>query len=163
MLSSGMFCGLSWFCLDVGEEGGFSKHEIKRRTGFKRETAILKYIMIVCNAKFETMTSIQLNLTWFEECILLFEMMWGKTHTRVGDLLGMYRIDRFQTLYSIIGSKLDLVLNCRRSWPSYASLEEDKLLRKDKWDEKYGNFRVMMWDDTNIPFAFKNSFVGGWV
>ena len=132
-----------------------SKSEIKRRTGFKSETAVLKYIMIVCNGNFNTMTSTKSNFTWFEEWMLFFEMMWGKTHTRVEDLLGMYRVDRFKTLYSIIECKLDLVVKCRKSWPSYATLEEDKLLRKEKWDEKYGDIRVVMWDDTNIPFTFK--------
>ena len=116
---------------------------------------MMKYIMIVCNANFDTMMSTQSNLTWFEEWMLFFEMMWGKTHTRVEDLVDMYRVESFKHYYAIIEHKLDLVLCCRQSWPTYASFEEDKLLRKEKWNEKYGETRPVMWDDTNIPFSYQ--------
>ena len=44
------------------------------------------------------------------------------------------------------------------SWPTYdVSYEEDKKLRKVKWNAKYDKKRVVMWDDTNIPFIFKPS------
>ena len=118
---------------------------------------MLKYIMTVCNGSFVKMMSTQSKLTWFEEWMLFFEMMWGKTHTRVEDLIKMYRIPKYNSYYSIIDQKLDLALACRKSWPAYASFEEDKLLRKEKWDNKYPNMRVVMWDDTNIPFTFKPS------
>ena len=84
-------------------------------------------------------------------------MMWGKTHTRLEDLVGTYRLDKNNTFYHIIEHKLDLVLDCRKSWPEFASFEEDKLLRKEKWEAKYPDMRVVMWDDTNIPFTLKPS------
>ena len=118
---------------------------------------MLKYTMIVCNGDFRTMQTTQSQLTWFEEWMLFYEMMWGKTHTRVDDLVATFHIERYETFYKIIDHKLDLVLNCRKSWPTYASFEEDKLLRKEKWNEKYGDKRIVMWDDTNIPFTFKPS------
>ena len=134
-----------------------SKREVKRRTGFKCKTALLKYVCIVCNANFKTMMNTQSSLTWFEEWFLLFEMLWGKTHTRVEDLVGIYQIANCSTFYSIIDQKLDLLLACRMSWPTYASHEEDSLLRKKKWNEKYKDARIVMWDDTNIPFTYQPS------
>ena len=74
---------------------------------------MMKYIMIVCNANFDTMMTTQSNLTWFEEWMLFFEMMWGKTHTRVKDLVDMYRVESFKHYYAIIEHKLDLVLCCQ--------------------------------------------------
>ena len=74
----------------------------------------------------------------------------GKTHTRLEDLIGTYRIANCKTFYKIIDYKLDLLLACRRSWPTYASFDKDKLFRKNKWNEKYKDVRVVMWDDTNI-------------
>ena len=118
---------------------------------------MLKYIMIVCNGDFNKMKQRQSSLTWFEEWMLFFEMIWGKTHTRVKDLVGLFRLDKNDTFYHIVDHKLDLVLECRRSWPLYSSFEEDALLRKEKWNEKYEGVRVVMWDDTNIPFCFKPS------
>ena len=44
-----------------------------------------------------------------------------------------------------------------KSWPKYASHEEDMKFRKKKWNEKYNKTRVVMWDDTNIPFRFAPS------
>jgi hypothetical protein len=38
----------------------------------------------------------------------------------------------------------------QQSWPVYASYEEDKELRKNKWGMKYENERIVMWDMTNI-------------
>ena len=49
------------------------------------------------------------------------------------------------------------VLKCRKSWPKYATHAEDIQMRKDKWKQKYEGKRVVMWDDTNINFAFKPS------
>ena len=134
-----------------------SKRQVKRRTGFKCETAMLKYIMIVCNGDFDTLTTTATNLTWYEEWFLFFEMMWGKSHTRVEDLVDLFRLEKNDTFYHIIKHKLDLVLACRTSWPTYATFEEDKLLQKEKWEEKYGESRIVMWDDTNIPFTYQPS------
>lgn len=35
--------------------------------------------------------------------------------------------------------------------------DEDKILKDQKWNEKYPKERVIMWDDTNIPFTCKPS------
>lgn len=39
----------------------------------------------------------------------------------------------------------------------YAKFDEDAALRKEKWNEKYNGQRIIMWDDTNIPFTYKPS------
>ena len=54
-------------------------------------------------------------------------------------------------------AKAQIILACRSSWPTYLSLEEDMLLRDEKWNIKYENKRIIQWDDTNIPFTFKPS------
>ena len=48
-------------------------------------------------------------------------------------------------------------LMCRNSWPKYASHEEDCTLRKEKWDLKHENKRVVMWDNTEYPFTYQPS------
>jgi hypothetical protein len=58
-------------------------------------------------------------------------------------------------VYRIFNQKLYLALVCRASWPTYASFEEDKALRDPKWNSKYEGKRIVMWDDTNVPFNFK--------
>ena len=55
----------------------------------------------------------------------------------------------------IFDSKLSIVMNCRASWPQFASSVEDSCLRKSKWNAKYEGKIVVMWDDTNIDFQFK--------
>ena len=42
-------------------------------------------------------------------------------------------------------------LKARNIWPKYASYIEDKHLRKEHWNDEYENFRIVMWDNTNIP------------
>ena len=39
---------------------------------------------------------------------------------------------------------------CREKWPRYATYDEDRDLRKEKWNEDYDGFRIVMWDNTNI-------------
>ena len=130
--------------------------EIKRRTGFSGEISMLSYIMIVCNGEIDEMTKTTSQmLTWFEEWLYYFEALWGRTHTRWEDLSAMYRISDRKIARNVFDSKAYLVLCCRSSWPVYVSYEEDKTLRKEKWNEKYDKKRIIMWDDTNIPFCFK--------
>ena len=57
------------------------------------------------------------------------------------------------TLIEVFDHKLSIVLRARKSWPKHASFEEDCLLRKDKWNNKYTNERVVQWDNANIEMA----------
>jgi hypothetical protein len=45
----------------------------------------------------------------------------------------------------------------RATWPKFVMFEEDVELHKSKWDIHYKNKRVIMWDNTNVPIAFKPS------
>jgi hypothetical protein len=132
---------------------------IKNRTGFGNEGEMMAFIIVVCNADMEKINStVTSHLTWYEEWMLYFEAIWGKTHTSWDDLfLERFDLKSRAKMYDIIDSKTDLVLECRRSWPTYVSMEEDEKLRKKKWNDKYKNKRIVMWDDTNIPFTYKPS------
>ena len=57
----------------------------------------------------------------------------------------------------IFDRKLNLVLACRNNWPTYAYYREDQEFTENKWKLKYGDTRVIMWDDTNVNFRFKPS------
>lgn len=48
------------------------------------------------------------------------------------------------------------VLSTRKSWPTFVLFEEDHKLKNQKW-EKYKDQRVIMWDNTDVPFNFKPS------
>ena len=53
-------------------------------------------------------------------------------------------------LTKVIKSKYSIECQARQIWPAYTSYEEDKEIRKDKWDLKYTNERLVMWDMTDI-------------
>ena len=87
------------------------------------------------------------SLTWFEEWFLHFEYKWGRTLPRLRDLR------------KVIAAKYNIERRARNSWPVYASYEEDRKLRNSsKWDHKYPDERVVMWDMTNIEaYAFSDA------
>jgi hypothetical protein len=132
-----------------------SPEEIKRRTGFDDEKVMLAYIVVICNGDLEKMFSSKSRLTWFEEWFLYFEALWGRTWTRWEDLMNIFEVNRRVKIHEIFDEKCRIALEARSSWPRYASFEEDKKLRKEKWNGKYEGKRIVMWDDTNIPFSFK--------
>jgi hypothetical protein len=41
------------------------------------------------------------------------------------------------------------------AWPRYARHEEDFLLRSEEWKLRYGDKRVVFWDNTNLDFLGK--------
>jgi hypothetical protein len=54
------------------------------------------------------------------------------------------------TIHKILQHKLNAVLEARKRRPRFATLEEDVTLMSVWWLNKYGEKRVIMWDDTNI-------------
>ena len=59
-----------------------------------------------------------------------------------------------------IFDRKDFLCNkCKQSWPAYASYEEDKCLRNAIWTEKFGDIRLILWDNTNINFNYKPSYL----
>lgn len=134
-----------------------SEKEVKRRTGFDGGVkGVLRYIALVCNGDFSTITRTVSEMSWFEEWMLSLEIENGKTWTRWEDLLQTFNISE-QTFYKVFDSKIRLLKRCRDSWPPYASHEEDVKLRGEKWNMKYGSKRIILWDGTNGPFTFKPS------
>ena len=123
--------------------------EVKRRTGFSSMNALLLYIFVACNGDVGTVLRRNSSLTWLEEWFVHFEHKWGKTLPRLWDIDKTFGPNR-RYVVDIIDSKYAIERRGREIWPAYLSHEEDKALRKDKWDLKYPSERIIMWDMTNI-------------
>ena len=89
--------------------------------------------------------------------MIFFEYLWGRTHSQFEDLSALYKVTKNEVVYHIFDLKLYLALVCRASWSTYARFKEDKAFQDSKWNSKYENQRIIMWDDTNVPFNFKPS------
>ena len=55
-----------------------------------------------------------------------------------------------EDVIQILDANLDIYWKSRRSWPMFASFDEDKKLRKEKWNSRYYGMRPVMWDMTNV-------------
>ncbi len=131
--------------------------EVKRRTGFGTMSQLLSYIFIICDGNVDTIMKRNTSLTWFEEYFMHFEYKWGRTLSRMWDCQKLYG-PRNKYLVKAINSKYQIEQRARQSWSVYALFEEDKKLRKDKWELKYPNERIVMWDMTNInAYAFSDA------
>ena len=87
--------------------------EIKRRTGFVSESAMIKFIIIVCNGDFSLVKQTVSNqLTWFEEWFLYFEVVWLRTHTRWEDTCEIFKLNSQPIVRRVFDSKARLILNC---------------------------------------------------
>jgi hypothetical protein len=85
---------------------------------------LLVFIVIVCNGSIEEMMVKNSSLTWFEEWVLYFEFVWGRTCIRGIDAEEKYGLVR-SVIRDIIQQKLALVQRAVSSWPRYARHEED--------------------------------------
>ena len=136
--------------------GMIADDEIKRRTGFPTEGAMLAYVFIVCNGDAQLVRQRCSSLTWYEEWFFHFEFEWGRTLTRWIDASAKCNVGIAKRyLIDIHRHKLYLARRARDSWPKYASYREDCCLRKDKWQLKYGEEngvrrRPVFWDMTGI-------------
>ena len=92
----------------VVKPGCMLSNEIKRRTSFEDERVLLSYIAIICNGDAETMFSSETTLTWFEEWMLYFEVLWGRTWTRYEDMMSAYNItnEKISMPYSMKNARL---------------------------------------------------------
>ena len=77
-------------------------------------------------------------------------MLWGKNTQRWIDLHAKFGVGE-GTLRRIFDEKMKIHIAAREKWPRYASYDEDKKLRDEHWNDDYDGFRVVMWDNTNIP------------
>ena len=125
-------------------------HQVQTRTGFHDVGMMLTFVLTVCNGDIDMMTRRVSQLTWFEEWFLYCEFVNGKTVPTMKAALSSYGIRKKEIVSKVVESKLALVLLARKSWPTYASLREDELLRKEKWNDKYRGKRPVFWDNTGV-------------
>jgi hypothetical protein len=122
---------------------------VKVRTGFPSISAMIAFIVVACHGEIDTISTTTTTLTWLEEWIIYFEIIWGKFSRRWVDLSIKYNLSD-RTLRRIFDRILNLVVDTRSTWPRFASLKEDIALRKRKWNETYRGKRVIMWDGTDV-------------
>ena len=134
---------------------GLPDAEIKRRTGWLNENMMLGFIAIVCNGNINHIQYSPLTMSWLEEWMFYFEFVWGKSLRRWDDASCKqhYDLDSKQ-LRIIFDRKLNQVLLCRNSWPRYAKYHEDKKFTSQRWLNKYGDARIIMWDNTNVNLNY---------
>ena len=82
------------------------------------------------------------------------QFKWGRTLTRWIDTKAAYGPEP-KYMRNIYRQKLSLERRAHRLWPKFVLYEEDRLLRKQKWELKYGEkngvkIRPVMWDMTGI-------------
>ena len=129
---------------------------IKDTTGFKSMLHMLSYISVVCKGDLKVMFSTCSNLTWFEEWLLYFQIIWGKPLGRWVDAKNEHSRSMRRCRYIFDYKLRNIVLKARNDWPMYVSHTEDISLRNEKWNETYGDdMRVVMWDNTAIRMKGK--------
>mmetsp|Transcript_12290 Transcript_12290/g.35170 ORF Transcript_12290/g.35170 Transcript_12290/m.35170 type:complete len:1472 (+) Transcript_12290:520-4935(+) len=132
-----------------------SDDEVHRLTNFSSLQSMLAYVAVVCNGDADEMTKTVTKMTWFEEWFCYFEVASGAATTRLRDAGKKYGSKKkVKTIYR---SKIAKVLQARRRWPTYATMEEDAALRDPKWNARYSDQFVIMWDNTNLNMSFKPS------
>ena len=112
----------------------------------------MAYIIIVCNGDWERITEIVTGImTLFEDWNFYFEFMWGRTMTtwNVATMKNAYGMNE-SYLRRVFDSKLRMMLCGWESWPTYCSLDNDKILTKEKWKDRYGSARIIQWDNTDV-------------
>ena len=131
------------------------QHELymKRKTGFDTEKDLLIFIIIVCNGDMNLLLKRTENstLTWYEEWYV-FRNFWGRTQSRwidSSDVDDGYGI-RKGTIISIYDNKLEMVAQCRESWPAFLWFEEDKKFCDESMKKKYEGLRPIFWDMTGM-------------
>lgn len=134
-----------------------SAKEVKQRTSFNNINSLLAFIFVVGNGDMSRIKEWVTSLTWLEEWFLYLEYQNGRSVTRYEDIMATWRIDKESAL-AIITHKGEMEDCSLRSWPRFASYEEDNALRcKEKWSQ-YNNSRPIMWDMTNVPaYQFSDS------
>jgi hypothetical protein len=130
---------------------------IKLSTGFPSVMSMLSFIVIASEGNTETIeNTTKSKLTWLEEWLCFFEICYGRVYFRWIDLSNYYQISE-RNLRRIFDCKLNMVKDTLQQWPTYVNEEEDKNLRKEKWNENYDGRRVIFWDTTNVPLCYKPS------
>ena len=116
---------------------------------------LLGFIFVVCEGDVDLMVNRFTSLTWLEEWFFYFEQTWGRSFTQ------WWQVSQFYThghrvMRDLFRFKLALVKRSRSRWPTWATYEEDKALRKPKWNTRLSEsdgkkLRLIFWDMTGIP------------
>jgi hypothetical protein len=118
-------------------------------TGYSSKAALIGFICILCEGKIETINKRVSSLTWFEEWLTYFQIIWGKHVTRWDDIEYQFNSST-RSLGRIFDSKQAIHLHCRRRWPIFVNFDEDAKLRKEYWNDEYAGKRLIMWDNTDV-------------
>ncbi len=129
---------------------------IKESTGFKSLLHMLSYICVLCKGDLQIMFKTSSNLTWFEEWLLYFQIIWGKPLGRWVDAKNEHAKSMRRCRYVFDLKLREISLKTRNDWPPYVTHTEDVALRKEKWNAVYGDDkRIIMWDNTAIRMKGK--------
>jgi hypothetical protein len=96
------------------------------------------------------------TMTWFEEWIIYYQMIWRKATSRWVDIETDFAVNE-KVCRRVFQSKLKQNVRAVHIWPRFLSHDEDVALRGQKWNIRYTNRRVQFWDNTNINFTCKPS------
>ena len=137
---------------------GNSDSDVKSRDGFRNENELLEHSLMLCNGDLDVLVSSNSKLTWFEEQFLFYEFGWGRTLPRQIDISSEATCN---VCVPMARKPFDKTLmkacNCRKSWPAFASHEEDAKCRNEKWNEKFAGKCVKIWDNMNVDFNCKHT------
>jgi DDE superfamily endonuclease len=129
---------------------------VKTITGFPSAACMMAFIMVVTFGNIQQIEQTTTHLTWLEEWFIYYEVVWCKHSTRWVDLAIRYNVSS-KTVRNIFINKLTIHINARAAWPIFVTCEEDIKVRKHKWNIHYANKRVILWDNTSVPFTYKPS------
>jgi hypothetical protein len=123
---------------------------MKMSTGFPSKASFISFVCILCEGKMEKIKERVSSLTWYEEWMSYFTILWCKHVMRWEDAEFQFKISA-RTLRRIFDSKLQIHLQMRNKWPIFVTYKEDEKLRKQQWNDEYQGRRLIMWDNTNVP------------
>jgi hypothetical protein len=98
---------------------------------------MLSYIFIVCGGDLDLINKRNSSLTWYEEWVFHLEWKYGRTLTQWKDAAKAFGPADF-IMRQICRQKLHLERRMHGLWPKFVSYREDCVLRKPKWELKYG-------------------------
>jgi hypothetical protein len=122
---------------------------IKMSTGFPSKASFISFICILCDGNIETIEKRVSSLTWYEEWLAYFQVIWCKHVTRWQDAEFKYTTSE-RTLRRIFDSKIEIHLKIRNKWPVFVTFKEDEQFRKQHWNDEYKGRRLIMWDNTDV-------------
>jgi hypothetical protein len=81
---------------------------IKIRTGLPKIMTVIAFIAITAKGQPEKIKIAKSKLTWYEEWVCFFEILFGKVGSRWIDMAHLYKLSK-QTIHQIFDAKLELV------------------------------------------------------